>query len=102
VTNRHVNAIAGRLSLRPPQRKSLELLDRVTEIAPWYAASVSARSRIAPYGMAQNALLEDGRRSRLASYVLPRLSAFNLSKENHHVETVLGPRHLRAGIPHRA
>jgi len=32
--NRHVNAIAGRLSLRPPQRKSLELLDRVTEIAP--------------------------------------------------------------------
>lgn len=32
--NRHVNAIAGRLSLRPPQRKSLELLDRITEIAP--------------------------------------------------------------------
>jgi type III restriction enzyme len=32
--NRHVNAIAGRLSLRPPQRKSLEILDRVTEIAP--------------------------------------------------------------------
>ena len=32
--NRHVNAIAGRLSLRPPQRRSLELLDRVTEIAP--------------------------------------------------------------------
>ena len=32
--NRHVNAIAERLSLRPPQRKSLELLDRVTEIAP--------------------------------------------------------------------
>ncbi|MDO9453211.1 MAG: DEAD/DEAH box helicase family protein [Stagnimonas sp.] len=31
--NRHVNAIAGRLSLRPPQRRSLELLDRVTEIA---------------------------------------------------------------------
>ena len=26
--NRHVNAIAGRLSLRPPQRRSLELLDR--------------------------------------------------------------------------
>jgi len=34
MTNRHVNAIAGRLSLRPPQRKSLEILDRVTEIAP--------------------------------------------------------------------
>jgi type III restriction enzyme len=32
--NRHVNAIAGRLSLRPPQRRSLELLDRVTEIVP--------------------------------------------------------------------
>ena len=29
---RHVNAIAGRLSLRPPQRSSLEILDRVTEI----------------------------------------------------------------------
>lgn len=32
--NRHVNAIASRLSLRPPQRKSLEILDRVTEILP--------------------------------------------------------------------
>ncbi len=32
--NRHVNAIAGRLSLRPPQRESLEILDRITEIAP--------------------------------------------------------------------
>lgn len=32
--NRHVNAIAGRLSLRPPQRHALEILDRVTEIAP--------------------------------------------------------------------
>ncbi|MDO8683805.1 MAG: DEAD/DEAH box helicase family protein [Armatimonadota bacterium] len=32
--NRYVNAIAGRLSLRPPQRKSLEILDRITEIAP--------------------------------------------------------------------
>ena len=32
--NRHVNAIAGRLSLRPPQRLSLEILDRVTEIVP--------------------------------------------------------------------
>jgi type III restriction enzyme len=32
--NRHVNAIAGRLSLRPPQRRSLEILDRVTEIVP--------------------------------------------------------------------
>jgi len=32
--NRYVNAIAGRLSLRPPQRRSLEILDRVTEIVP--------------------------------------------------------------------
>jgi len=32
--NRHVNAISGRLSLRPPQRRSLEILDRVTEIVP--------------------------------------------------------------------
>ena len=32
--NRNVNAIAGRLSLRPPQRLSLEILDRITEIAP--------------------------------------------------------------------
>ncbi|MCX6022051.1 MAG: DEAD/DEAH box helicase family protein [Chloroflexi bacterium] len=28
-----VNAIAGRLSLRPPQRQSLEILDRITELA---------------------------------------------------------------------
>ena len=32
--NRHVNAISGRLSLRTPQRLSLEILHRVTEIAP--------------------------------------------------------------------
>ena len=32
--NRHVNAISGRLSLRPPQRVSLEILHRITEIAP--------------------------------------------------------------------
>lgn len=32
--NRHVNSIAGRLSLRAPQRQSLEILDRITEIAP--------------------------------------------------------------------
>jgi len=31
--NRHVNAISGRLSLRPPQRRSLEILDRMMEIA---------------------------------------------------------------------
>jgi type III restriction enzyme len=32
--NRHVNSIAGRLSLRAPQRISLEILDRLTEIVP--------------------------------------------------------------------
>lgn len=32
--NRHVNAIAGRLSLRAPQRSSLEILDRISEITP--------------------------------------------------------------------
>jgi len=32
--NRHVNAIAGRLSLRPPQLDSLKILGRVTEIVP--------------------------------------------------------------------
>jgi type III restriction enzyme len=32
--NMHVNAISGRLSLRPPQRRSLEILHRITEITP--------------------------------------------------------------------
>jgi type III restriction enzyme len=32
--NRHVNAISGRLSLRQPQRKSLEILDRICTILP--------------------------------------------------------------------
>jgi len=32
--NRQVNAIAGRLSLRYPQRRSLEILERITEIVP--------------------------------------------------------------------
>ena len=32
--NRQVFAIAGRLSLRPPQRRSLEILDRITGIVP--------------------------------------------------------------------
>jgi type III restriction enzyme len=32
--NRHVNAISVRLSLRPPQRDSLEILDRICEILP--------------------------------------------------------------------
>lgn len=33
MTIRHVNAIAGRLSLRPPQRRSLEILHRIMEMA---------------------------------------------------------------------
>lgn len=33
MTSRHVNSITGRLSLRSPQRRSLEILDRVMEIA---------------------------------------------------------------------
>jgi type III restriction enzyme len=32
--NRNVNAIAGRLSLRLPQRRSLEILDQIAEFAP--------------------------------------------------------------------
>jgi hypothetical protein len=32
--NRHVNAIAGHLSLRPPQRQALEILDRITKLVP--------------------------------------------------------------------
>lgn len=32
--NHHVNAIADRLSLRSPQRQSLEILDRITDIIP--------------------------------------------------------------------
>ncbi len=32
--NRHINAISGRLSLRAPQRQSLEILARITEIVP--------------------------------------------------------------------
>ena len=31
--SRHVNSISGRLSLRTPQRRSLEILHRVMEIA---------------------------------------------------------------------
>ena len=32
--NRHVNTISGRLSLRPPQRESLEILARIADIIP--------------------------------------------------------------------
>jgi type III restriction enzyme len=34
MSNRHVNAISGRLSLRPPQRDSLAILDRLCELLP--------------------------------------------------------------------
>lgn len=33
MSSRHVNSISGRLSLRMPQRRSLEILDRIMEIA---------------------------------------------------------------------
>ena len=42
---RHVNAIAGRLSLRPPQRRSLEILDRITEIVPPHHATDLAAAK---------------------------------------------------------
>ena len=32
--NRHVNAITGRLSLRPPQQHSLDILRQICEILP--------------------------------------------------------------------
>ncbi len=37
--NKYVNAISGRLSLRPPQRQSLESLHRITEIVPPYKSA---------------------------------------------------------------
>lgn len=40
--NKHLNSIAGRLSLRPPQRRSLEILDRIMEITPPGKSSDSA------------------------------------------------------------
>ncbi|MEX2382539.1 MAG: DEAD/DEAH box helicase family protein [Opitutales bacterium] len=42
--NRHVNAISGRLSLRPPQRHSLEILDRITEIVPPRKSTMEAEA----------------------------------------------------------
>ncbi len=45
--SRHVNSIAGRLSLRAPQREALEILDRVTEIvAPSKATDVDAALQV--------------------------------------------------------
>lgn len=45
--NPKVNAIAGRLSLRAPQRRSLEILDRITEIIPPHkGADISAALEI--------------------------------------------------------
>lgn len=40
--HKQVNAISGRLSLRPPQRTSLEMLDRVMEIAQPHKSSDAA------------------------------------------------------------
>ncbi|MEZ4728198.1 MAG: DEAD/DEAH box helicase family protein [Caldilineaceae bacterium] len=44
--HRQVNAISGRLSLRPPQRTSLEILDRVMEITGPARNQVAARNLI--------------------------------------------------------
>ncbi|MEZ4706327.1 MAG: DEAD/DEAH box helicase family protein [Caldilineaceae bacterium] len=52
--NRQVNAISGRLSLRPPQRHSLEILDRVVEITG-LDQRVQARNRVS----ARNAVSEN-------------------------------------------
>lgn len=41
MTSRHVNSITGRLSLRSPQRRSLEILDRIMEIAQPHKLSKS-------------------------------------------------------------
>ena len=43
--NKHVNAIAGRLSLRPRQRESLEILDRITERCQSMVLSYCAAAR---------------------------------------------------------
>ena len=48
--NHHVNAIAGRLSLRAPQRRSLEILDRITELVPLRKASDVAAAMTAISG----------------------------------------------------
>jgi type III restriction enzyme len=45
--HRQVNAIAGRLSLRPPQRQSLEILDRVTEIVSLHKKDVDLQAALA-------------------------------------------------------
>ena len=46
--NPHVNGISGRLSLRQPQRRSLEILDRITEISPPKKAADLAAALAAP------------------------------------------------------
>lgn len=45
--NRHVNAISGRLSLRKPQRDSLELLHRLTELLDWKTGSAKKTQDLA-------------------------------------------------------
>ena len=59
----HVNAISNRLSLRPPQRDSLEILSRVCEIVSL------------PKGGDPAAALQSGRVGRLAHGILgPRVT----------------------------
>ena len=65
--NRHVNAIASRLSLRPPQHRSLEILDRITEIVPpQKGADLQTRSRNCPQRLSER----HGLRTRLSVTLL--------------------------------
>jgi len=47
--NRHINAISGRLSLRPPQRRSLEILARLTELVH-FSKDTDPTQALAPNG----------------------------------------------------
>ena len=49
--NHQVNAINGRMSLRSPQLKSIEILDRVTELVPLQKQILKGISR--PYVLLQ-------------------------------------------------
>jgi hypothetical protein len=72
--NRHVNAIAGRLSLRPPQRRSLEILDRITEIVPPKEGSDAAAALEVFAATSQPSRTSSVSSRRCASH-LPRASA---------------------------
>ncbi len=63
--NRPVNAIAGRLGLRKPQRDSLEFLERIAEIVPpSKAADIAAALDIIRGKNSKFDSLLDGREER--------------------------------------